>query len=131
MTLKIVTCMLFSFLTLTNCSDKIDEKSIVIDAEQVAILQCEAKQLRNERFEAANRIRLKEESMLQKGESLIASDILQNDSIAKNLSARTAQLASKINTILDSLWKNKYKTVEKRQKLDTAVEKIVAVKCPG
>lgn len=121
--------LLFSFFGLTSCSDKIDDKTLALDAERIATLQCEARHLRNERFDTANNIRLREEDMLQKGVKMTPDLLHQNDSIAKDLTQRTSNLASKITHTLDSFWKNKYKTREQRQELDKAVEKIVAVKC--
>jgi hypothetical protein len=121
--------LLFPFLGLTSCSDKIDEKSIALDAERIAVLQCEARHLRNERFDTANNIRLREEDMLKKGVKMTPILLHQNDSIAKDLTQRTSNLAAKITHTLDSFWKNKYQTREQRQELDKAVEKIVAVKC--
>lgn len=130
MILKILrlTLLLFIF-TFTNCTDKIDETALRIDAEQMASLQCAARQLRNERFEAANQIRLKEENMLQKGEKITPDYLLKNDSIAKDLTKRTGDLAAKINNTLDSCFKNKYKTIDQRLRFDKAVEEILAIKC--
>ena len=108
MTIKITfATILFFLFALTSCWDKIDEKSLAADAEIIAMLQCDARHLRNERFEAANQIRLKEEDMLQKGEKMTPALLQQNDSIAKDLTRRTSDMAAKITQTLDSFWKNK------------------------
>ena len=68
--------------------------------------------------------------MLKKGEKITPAVLHQNDSIAKDLTQRTSDMAGKITRTLDSFWKNKYKTLEQRQVLDKAVEEIVNSKCP-
>lgn len=128
---KVVFAMfLFPLLGLTSCTNKIDEKSIALDAERIAILQCDARHLRNERFDSANNIRLREEAMLRKGEKITPAQLHQNDVVAKDLTQRTSEMATKITRTLDSFWKNKYKTIEQRQVLDKAVEAIANIKCP-
>ena len=126
----VFTLFLFLLLGLTSCTDKLDEKSVALDAERIAVLQCDARHLRNERFDTDNNIRLREEDMLKKGEKITPAVLHQNDSIAKDLTQRTSDMAGKITRTLDSFWKNKYKTLEQRQVLDKAVEEIVNSKCP-
>lgn len=126
----VFTLFLSLLLGLTNCTEKLDEKSVALDAERIAVLQCDARHLRNERFDTANNIRLREEDMLKKGIKMTPALLHQNDSIAKDLTQRTSELAAKITHTLDSFWKNKYKTREQRNILDKAVEKTVNIKCP-
>ncbi|MBL7817530.1 MAG: hypothetical protein JNL70_21170 [Saprospiraceae bacterium] len=129
MKLKTLSLLLALVVFAISCGNKIDEKSLAVDAEKIALLQCKARVLRNERFDSANNIRLREEDLLKKRAKITAEMIQHNDSVARDLTNRTATLASTITQTLDSLWKNKYKKLEQRQQLDQAVEKIVSTQC--
>ena len=120
--------LLFTGLIIA-CEQPKSVSNLQKDAQCIAILQCEAKHLKDERFKAATDMNNLDDSLLHLKKKLSIPQERQFDSIKQNLTQRTAILADKISSILDSVWKNKYHTIDQRQELDNAVEKIFKESC--
>lgn len=115
-------------LTMLGCQ-KSDQEQLQKDAKQMATLECEARQLKEERFKIANDIRFMEDSLMKHHISLTASQSQQIDSIKTVLTMRTGQLADKITKAMDSLFTTTYQTPQQRQTFDVAKEKMLEEVC--
>ncbi|MEZ4901128.1 MAG: hypothetical protein R2822_04900 [Spirosomataceae bacterium] len=124
MKFNILICFVVSSLTIWGCQ-KADSAQLEKDAKTMAILQCEARQLKDERFKIANDIRYMEDSLMKNKIPLSISQSHYIDSIKNIYTVRTGLLATKITKTMDSLFATNYKTLEQRQVFDTATEKIL------
>ncbi|MBN8825302.1 MULTISPECIES: hypothetical protein [unclassified Spirosoma] len=111
-----------------NCQ-KIQQSQLTRDAQLMATLECEARQLKNERFKAANDIRFMEDSLAKHSIRLTSAQSAQIDSVKANYTLRTGQLAEKITKTMDSLYTATYHQPDERQQLDDAVEKVLQTIC--
>ncbi|WP_080057372.1 hypothetical protein [Spirosoma aerolatum] len=111
-----------------NCQ-KIQQSQLDRDAQLMATLECEARQLKNERFKAANDIRFMEDSLAKHNIQLTSAQSIKIDSVKENYTLRTGQLAEKITKTMDSLYAATYQHPEERQQLDDAVEKVLQTIC--
>lgn len=115
-------------LTMLGCQ-KNDKEQLDKDAKLMATLECEARQLKEERFKIANDIRFMEDSLMKHHISLTTSQSREIDSIKKVLTIRTGKLADKITKTMDSLFVTNYQTPEQRQTFDAATEKMLQEVC--
>lgn len=99
------------------------------DAKLMATLQCEARQLKEERFKIANDIRFMEDSLMKQNISLTTAQSQHIDSIKTVLTMRTGKLADKITKTMDSLFAVSYQTPEQRRAFDEATEKQLREVC--
>ncbi len=108
---------------------KNEREQLEKDAQLMAVLECEARQLKEERFQAANDIRLMEDSLAK--HHIVLTDVQshQIDSVKNAYTLRTGQLADKITKTMDSLFAVSYQTVEQRQTFDEATEKKLREVC--
>ncbi|WP_428666280.1 hypothetical protein [Runella sp.] len=121
-------CLIITALFLGRCGK--DEKvQLEKDAQLMAVLECEARQLKEERFDAANEIRFMEDSLAKHHIALTASQSKHIDSVKNEYTLRTGQLANKITKTMDSLFAVSYQTPEQRQTFDAAVEKRLQEVC--
>lgn len=109
--------------------EKNTDGSLEKDAALMAALRCEARQLKEERFRAANDIRFLEDSLAKNKTALSAVQRREIDSIQNIYTLRTGQLADKITQTMDSLFAGRYQTPEQRQALDEATEKKLLEVC--
>ncbi|MBU1820992.1 MAG: hypothetical protein KKG00_05705 [Bacteroidetes bacterium] len=99
------------------------------DVKLMARLQCEARQLKEERFDIANKMRFRGDSLMKLNISLTATQRQQEDSIKQALTLRTGEVAVRLMRTMDSLFDVHYQTVELRQQFDAAVEKKLGEVC--
>lgn len=112
----------------TNCQ-KIQQDQLHQDAQLMASLECEARQLKNERFNAANEIRFMEDSLARHKVQLSVAQSAKIDSLKTSYTLRTGQLAEKITKKMDSLFTATYHRAEERQQLDDEIEKVLKTIC--
>lgn len=113
--------VIIASLSLLSC-DKNDRGQFEKDVQLMANLECEARHLKEERFNAANDIRFMEDSLAKHHLSLSPAQSQHIDSVKTAYTLRTGQLAEKITKTLDSLFAVNYKTIEQRQAFDAATE---------
>jgi hypothetical protein len=97
--------------------------------ELMARLQCEARQLKEERFRIANDLRFRGDSLMKLNISLTETQKQQEDSIKQALTLRTGEVAVRLMRTMDSLFEAHYQSVELRQQFDAAVEKKLGEMC--
>lgn len=120
--------MVVSMILMLGCQKK-HEAQLENDGKLMALLQCEARQLKEERFKAANDIRLLEDSLMKYHIAMTTAQSQQIDSIKIALTIRTGKLADKITKKMDSLFATTYKTPQQRDELDAVVEKLLHQNC--
>jgi hypothetical protein len=128
MKFKLFYWVIIGCIGLLSCEKKADapfEK----DVQLMANLECEARQLKEERFNAANDIRLMEDSLAKHHLPLLPAQSQHIDSVKTAYTLRTGQLAEKITKTMDSLFAVSYKTIEQRQAFDAATEKKLQEVC--
>lgn len=128
MKFKLFYWVIIGCIGLLSCEKKADapfEK----DVQLMANLECEARQLKEERFNAANDIRFMEDSLAKHHLPLSPAQSQHIDSVKTVYTLRTGQLAEKITKTMDSLFAVSYKTTEQRQAFDVATEKKLQEVC--
>lgn len=111
---------------LMGCEEKaINDEDVHLMAE----LQCEARHLKDERFGKANELRFRNDSLMKLNIPLTEAQKQEEDSIRNVLTIRTGEVAVRLTRTMDSLFDIHYKTVERRQEFDTAVEKKLKEIC--
>ncbi len=115
-------------LSVLGCQ-KNDKEQLDKDAKLMATLECEARQLKEERFKAANEMRFMEDSLAKYKIPLTAIQSQQMDSVKNVYTLRTGALADKITKTMDSLFATSYQTAEQRQAFDVATEKMLQEVC--
>jgi hypothetical protein len=115
-------------LSVLGCQ-KNNQEQLDKDAKLMATLECEARQLKEERFKITNDIRFMEDSLMKYHISLTPSQSQHIDSIKTVLTMRTGKLADKITRTMDSLFVANYQTPEQRQTFDAATEKMLQEVC--
>jgi hypothetical protein len=113
-------------LWLGGCQEKSIHEE---DVELMARLQCEARQLKEERFRIANDLRFRGDSLMKLNISLTETQKQQEDSIKQALTLRTGEVAVRLMRTMDSLFEAHYQSVELRQQFDAAVEKKLGEMC--
>jgi hypothetical protein len=120
--------VIVGYLSVLGCQ-KNNQEQLDKDAKLMATLECEARQLKEERFKIANDIRFMEDSLMKHHIPLTASQRQQIDSVKTVLTMRTGKLADKITKTMDSLFVANYQTPEQRQTFDAATEKMLQEVC--
>ena len=128
MKVKILIGVCLGSLAVMSCQ-KMDQTQLEKDAQLMAKLECEARQLKEERFKAANDIRLMEDSLAKNKLPRSAAKSAEIDSVKESYTLRTGVLADKITKTMDSLFANSYHTPEERQQFDEATEKVLLKIC--
>lgn len=100
------------------------------DIELMARLECQARQLKEERFRVANELRLRGDSLMKARSTLTDRQRVEEDSIKESLTLQTGELAMRLTFVMDSLFEQRYKTVEQREVFDKALAKKVGEVCP-
>ena len=100
------------------------------DIALMAGLECQARQLKEERFRVANELRLRGDSLLKANSTLTDRQRVEEDSIKEALTVQTGELAARLTFVMDSLFEKHYKTVEQREEFDKALAKKVGDLCP-
>jgi len=113
---------------LIRCADKEDAVRDQ-DVALMADLECQARQLKEERFRAANELRLRGDSLMKANIQLTASQKREEDSLKQSLTQRTGELATRLTFVMDSLFEQQYKTVEQREAFDKALAQRVEESC--
>ncbi len=108
-------------MSLLSC-EKNNRGQFEKDVQLMANLECEARQLKEERFNAANDIRFMEDSLAKHHLPLSPAQSQHIDSVKTAYTLQTGQLAEKITKTLDSLLAVSYKTTEQRKAFDAAIE---------
>ncbi|GAB2800442.1 hypothetical protein GCM10027275_53080 [Rhabdobacter roseus] len=111
------------------CQSASEQSTLDTDARLLAYLQCEARQLKEQRFRVANDLRFREDSLLRLHLALTELEKKQADSVKQVLTAQTEQLAAKITQTMDSLFAAHYQSLERRRELDVATERLVQEVC--
>ena len=124
--------LLFSFLLLMQCKGKLER--LDLDADQLAMMQCSAKAMREEAFALNEQMMAVADSMAKK---LDPSRLKEGVKLSADWEAkkelmihRRAVQAQLITTFLDSLHHTSYKDVESRKRLDKALEEAFKKRCP-
>ncbi|RDB05733.1 hypothetical protein [Runella aurantiaca] len=128
MKIKLFYWVIIGCIGLLSCEKK-DGGQFEKDVQLMANLECEARQLKEERFNAANDIRLMEDSLAKHHLPLSPAQSQRIDSVKTAYTLRTGQLAEKITKTMDSLFAVSYKTIEQRQAFDAATEKKLQEVC--
>lgn len=115
-------------LTTLGCK-KNNQEQLDKDAKLMATLECEARQLKEERFKIANEMRFMEDSLAKYKIALTAAQSQQMDSVKNVYTVRTGALADKITKTMDSLFAMTYHNPEERQQLDEATEIVLQKIC--
>lgn len=115
-------------LTMLGCK-KNNQEQLDKDAKLMATLECEARQLKEERFKIANEMRFMEDSLAKYKIALTAAQSQQMDSVKNVYTVRTGALADKITKTMDSLFSMTYHNPEERQQLDEATEIVLQKIC--
>ena len=100
------------------------------DIALMAGLECQARQLKEERFRVANELRLRGDSLMKANSTLTDRQRVEEDSIKEALTVQTGELAARLTFVMDSLFEKHYKTVEQREEFDKALAKKVGELCP-
>ena len=100
------------------------------DIKLMAGLECQARQLKEERFRVANELRLRGDSLMKANSALTERQRVEEDSIKEALTVQTGELATRLTFVMDSLFEKHYKTVEQRETFDKALAKKVVEVCP-
>lgn len=120
--------VILSSLLVLGCK-KDNQAQLENDAQLMAKLECQARQLKEERFKVANDIRFMEDSLTKNKLRLSPKKIAEIDSVKESYTIRTGELADKITKTMDSLFSTTYHTPEERQQLDEATEKVLQKIC--
>jgi hypothetical protein len=115
-------------ICLLRCEKNTDEQ-LEKDVTLMASLECEARQLKEERFTIANEFRFMEDSLAKHKIPLSASQSQHIDSVKNAYTLRTVELADKITKTMDSLFAVSYQTPEQRHAFDEATEKKLGEVC--
>lgn len=100
------------------------------DIALMADLECQARQLKEERFRVANELRLRGDSLMKANSPLTREQKMEEDSLKETLTRQTGELATRLTYVMDSLFDVRYKTVEQREAFDQALAKKVKEVCP-
>jgi len=100
------------------------------DVALMADLQCQARQLKEQRFRVANEIRLRGDSLMKADVPLSDAQRAEEDSLKQTLTVQTGALATRLTFVMDSIFDAHYQTVEQREAFDQALAKKVAEVCP-
>ncbi len=100
------------------------------DVALLADLECKARQLKEQRFQVANDLRLRGDSLMKANIPLTESQRAEEDSLKQTLTVQTGELATRLTFVMDSLFEAHYKTMEQREAFDKALAKKVAEICP-
>lgn len=120
--------VILSSLLVLGCK-KDNQAQLENDAQLMAKLECQARQLKEERFKVANDIRFMEDSLTKNKLRLSPKKIAEIDSVKESYTIRTGELADKITKTMDSLFSTTYHSPEERQQLDEATEKVLQKIC--
>ncbi len=100
------------------------------DVALLADLECQARQLKEQRFQVANELRLRGDSLMRANIPLTEAQREEEDSLKQTLTVQTGTLATRLTFVMDSLFEAHYKTMEQREAFDKALAKKVAEICP-
>ena len=101
--------------------------------EDVALmtdLECQARQLKEQRFRVANEIRLRGDSLMKANIPLTEAQKAEEDSLKQTLTVQTSALAKRLTFVMDSLFDAHYQTLAQRDAFDQALAKKVEEVCP-
>lgn len=114
-------------IAFTSCTEQGVQEE---DIELMAQLECQARQLKEERFQVANLLRLRADSLMKANSVLTARQKAEDDSLKETLTVRTGELATRLTYVMDSLFDARYKTVAQREVFDEALARKVEEVCP-
>jgi hypothetical protein len=114
-----------AYVCISCAEDAVGDQDVVLLAD----LECQARQLKEERFRVANELRLRGDSLMKANSTLTEAQKKQEDSLKQSLTLRTGELATRLTFVMDSLFENRYKTVEQREAFDNALAKRVGEIC--
>lgn len=113
-------------IAITSCTEQgVQEEDIALMAQ----LECQARQLKEERFQVANMLRLRADSLMNANSVLTARQKAEEDSLKETLTVRTGELATRLTYVMDSLFDVRYKTVAQREVFDEALARKVEEVC--
>lgn len=124
---------LFIILFSAGCSTSLSDQQVEADARQLAQIYCQAQQLRTERFQLADDIRMLEDTLMMypdAPESAARKKTLDNlQAGTTDMWQRTKSMADSINQLLETFYKGNYPEKEDRIRLDKALEKVMLEVC--
>lgn len=100
------------------------------DVALLANLECQARQLKEQRFQVANELRLRGDSLMKANIPLTEAQRMEEDSLKQTLTVQTGTLATRLTFVMDSLFEAHYQTIEQRESFDKALAKKVGEICP-
>lgn len=114
-------------ISLLGCAnDSVQDEDVALLAD----LECKARQLKEQRFQVANEIRLRGDSLMKANIPLTETQKAEEDSLKQTLTVQTGELAKRLTFVMDSLFEVQYKTMEQREAFDKAMAKKVEEICP-
>ncbi|GHB88065.1 hypothetical protein [Persicitalea jodogahamensis] len=120
--MKVTKTLLLIALTVSLVS--CDENSVRDeDIDLMAELECQARQLKEQRFQVANELRLRGDSLMKANIPLTEAQKAEEDSLKQTLTEQTGLLATRLTFVMDSLFDAHYKSIEQREAFDVAVAK--------
>lgn len=119
--------VILTFLVNFGCQNEAAQDG---DVALMANLECQARQLKEQRFRVANQLRLRDDSLMTAKVSRTVAQIAEADSLKETLTRQTSALATRLTTALDSLFETQYKTKESREAFDRAMAQKVREICP-
>ncbi|MPR34308.1 hypothetical protein [Salmonirosea aquatica] len=122
---RLLMALAFGFVFAGCDKSKVQEQDVALMAD----LECQARQLKEERFQAANEFRLRGDSLMKANRTLTEKQKIEEDSLKESLTRRTGELATRLTYVMDSLFDVRYKTVEQREAFDQALAKKVGEIC--
>lgn len=125
-TKKFLLCIFLSGGLLTGCNPNAVRDE---DVAMLADLECQARQLKEQRFRVANELRLRGDSLMKANISLTEAQRSEEDSLKQTLTEQTGELATRLTFVMDSLFEAHYETIEQREEFDQALAKKVGEVC--
>ncbi len=119
---------------LSSCNGhKITDETLKVDGAYLAMLQCEAKKLQEERFKLAQDIRELEDSVMYSKDSLAKptyqAKLAQLVSSKDDVHQRTKAMADSITHVLNTFYEGTYKDTADRRQLDVALSAAYQSNC--
>ena len=123
---KFLPGLFLGFGLLVGCNqDAVRDEDVALLAD----LECQARQLKEQRFRVSNEMRLRGDSLMKANIPLTEAQRMEEDSLKQALTVQTGELATRLTFVMDSLFETNYKTVEQREVFDKALEKKVEEIC--
>ena len=119
--------LIFLTISLLGCAnDTVRDEDVAL----LAGLECRARQLKEQRFQVANELRLRGDSLMKANIPLTEAQKAEEDSLKQTLTVQTGELAARLTFVMDSLFEIHYETMEQREAFDKALAEKLEEICP-